>query len=112
MRLKWTVSILAGILFVTGFLLSFNEHVRGAVKLAFSTTSVVTISTEDETRTVMTKMNDGAGFQVLLSQFEENGWLFEEQMGSTFFFTKGDESLIIMFKMWTNNYIVAEMTEG
>ncbi|QFT88645.1 hypothetical protein FIU87_08320 [Bacillus sp. THAF10] len=112
MRIKWAITIVVGILFVTGILLSFNEHVRGAVKLAFSTKSIVTVSTENDTKTMMTKLNEGEGFQVLLSYIEEDGWVLEDQLGSTFLFTKEEESLVIMLKMWTSEYIIAEMTEG
>ncbi len=112
MKWKWGLVIFTGILLVTGTLLAFNEEVRGAARLALTGSSVVTLSSEEESTTVMAKMDEGAGLQDVFSHVEENGWIFEEQLGSTFLFSKGDESLVIMMKMWTNQYIVAEMTEG
>lgn len=112
MKFKWPLLIVAGVLLVTGVLLSFNENVRGAAKLALLGKEVVTISTENETVTVMARLEEGAGFQEVLSLIETEGWILTDQLGSTFVFTRGDESLVLMLKMWTNQYIVAEMTEG
>ncbi|KPB04206.1 hypothetical protein [Bacillus sp. CHD6a] len=112
MKWKWVLVIFTGILLVTGTLLAFNEEVRGALKLAVSSSPIVTLSSEEDSTTVMAKMDNGTGVQDVLSHVEEEGWEFEEQLGSTFLFSKGDESLVIMLKMWTNQYIVAEMTEG
>ncbi|WP_339145612.1 MULTISPECIES: hypothetical protein [unclassified Sutcliffiella] len=112
MKWKWAMVIFTGIFLVTGTLLAFNEHVRGAAKLALSTSPIVTLSSEHDTRTIMAKMDEGAGFQDVLSHVEADGWKFEEQVGSMFLYSRGDESLVIMLKMWTNQYIVAEMTKG
>ncbi|KMJ58419.1 hypothetical protein AB685_11045 [Bacillus sp. LL01] len=112
MKWKWAIVIFTGILLVTGTLLAFNGHVRGAAKLALTTSPIVTLSSADDTTTVMAKVNDGAGFQDVLSHVEADGWIFEEQVGSMFLYSKGEESLVIMLKMWTNQYIVAEMTKG
>lgn len=112
MKWKWVFIIFTGILLVTGTLLAFNEEVRGAARLTLSSSPVVTLSSEEDSTTVMAKMEEGAGLQDVFSHVEENGWIFEEQMGSTFLYSRGDESLVIMLKMWTNQYIVAELTEG
>ncbi|WP_223700446.1 hypothetical protein [Sutcliffiella deserti] len=112
MRFKWAVMIVVGVFFVTGLLLSFNGNFRGAVRLAITGSPVITLSSEGDTTKVMTKMSDGEGFQKLLSLVETEGWFLANQSGSIFVFTRGEESLVLMVKMWTNQYIVGEMIEG
>jgi predicted RNA binding protein YcfA (HicA-like mRNA interferase family) len=109
---KWAILIVAGTLLVTGILLSFNVHVRGAAKLALSKSAIVTLSSNNEATTVMARMNEGEGLQAVIAHIESDGWILEDQLGSVFYFTNGEESLVIILKMWTNQYIVAEMTEG
>ncbi|WP_078381121.1 hypothetical protein [Sutcliffiella halmapala] len=112
MRLKWTLLIIGGIVLITGVLLSFNPNVRGAAKLAITGSPVVTLASKEDTKTVMTKMNAGDGFKEVLWLIETDGWLLTDQIGSTLIFSRDEESLVLMMKMWTNQYIVAEMTEG
>lgn len=112
--MKWKLALLvmSGVVLVAGILLSFNPNVRGAAKLAITGSSVVTLASKDDTKTIMTKMNEGQGVQDVFSLIEMEGWQLIDQMGSTLIFTRGEESLVLMLKMWTNQYIVAEMTEG
>ncbi len=59
----------------------------------------ITISTENETVTVLARMDEGEGFQGGLSLIETDGWLLTNQLGSTFAFTRRDEHAIIFINV-------------
>ena len=112
MRGKSIILTFIGVLLVTSFLLLWNPHVRGVVKLFVTNTSYIMLSKNGDVETVMSKWDDGEGLFNILNELETSGWQLEEQSGNLFLYVKAEEVKIVTVKKWTNQFVVAEIITG
>lgn len=56
--------------------------------------------------------NQAVAAEAIKQMTAENGWVFEEQMGSAYIFAKPGEKLIVETEMWTSEYIIVQVPEN
>ncbi|WP_096154844.1 hypothetical protein [Bacillus sp. FJAT-45066] len=112
MRGKSIIFTFIGVILVASFLLLWNPHVRGVVKIHATNSSYALLTDSGNKETLMSKWDDGEGLFTILNELETNGWQLEEQTGNLFLYVKLEEVKIVTIKKWTNHYVVAEIVTG
>ncbi|WP_316571351.1 hypothetical protein [Neobacillus sp. YIM B06451] len=75
-------------------------------KLKNSKEDVVLITTVNDKNWYLTLKDNMKGQEKFINKMESQGWKFEMQEGSGFFFSKGNEELIAGCKIWNSDYLV------
>ncbi|MCG1023547.1 hypothetical protein [Sutcliffiella horikoshii] len=73
---------------------------------------IVRIANEDGYDWYITRANQGEYRESFKEMLGKNGWEFEYQEGSGYFFDKEEETLIATTQMWTGNYVIVKLPEG
>lgn len=88
--------------------LLFNPKVLAATKLVFSNDAIVELSSEKGERFMI--RNTEQGEESLIQMIEGEGWVFDKQDGSGYFFSnKEKQQMIITTQIWNSKFIVAEV---
>lgn len=77
-----------------------------------SSEPIVKIANEDGYDWFITRANKGGYRETFKKMLGENGWEFEYQEGSGYFFEKEDKTLIATTQMWTGKYVIVKLPEG
>jgi hypothetical protein len=77
-----------------------------------SSESIVKIADENGYEWFITRMEQGQGRENFKQMMSENGWEFNTQEGSGYFFEKGERTLIATTQMWTGKYVIVQIPEG
>ncbi|MDN7240579.1 hypothetical protein QWY14_02200 [Planococcus sp. N028] len=70
---------------------------------------ILEIAEEDEFEWFITRTEQGKERENLKQMISKKGWQFENQDGSGYFFTKGDNRLIVETEMWTKRYLIVQI---
>ncbi|ART75059.1 hypothetical protein B4U37_02915 [Sutcliffiella horikoshii] len=73
---------------------------------------IVKIVNEDGYDWFITRSNQGEYRETFKEMMGENGWEFEYQDGSGYFFEKEGETLIVTTQMWTGEYVIVQVPEN
>ncbi|WP_088102953.1 hypothetical protein [Halalkalibacter urbisdiaboli] len=70
---------------------------------------IVKIAEENGYEWYITPEKQGKAHENLKNMINSNGWQFQQQEGSGYFFEKGDNTLIATTQMWTGNYVIVKI---
>ncbi|MFC4559621.1 hypothetical protein ACFO3D_15620 [Virgibacillus kekensis] len=74
-----------------------------------SAEDIVKITEENGYEWYITLMEQGKSHENLKNTIRGNGWEFQKQEGSGYFFKKDDKTLIVTTEMWTGKYVMVKI---
>lgn len=115
---KWVMWVLLGtaLLIVLSLLSILNNvgysNVKQIIRLQTSGPSIIRIEhpTEGMER-YLTKDQDNPQ-ERLKSRMTREGWIYEQQEGNGYFFTKGNQQAIVTLRKWNHFYVIYSIKAG
>ncbi|WP_080846259.1 hypothetical protein [Cytobacillus gottheilii] len=79
---------------------------------SLQTKDMIKIGTDQDYDWFIAKMEQGKAYKEVKDMIQKEGWKFQVQEGSGFFFEKENESLIASTRMWTGDYVLVNVPLG
>lgn len=76
-----------------------------------SSEDIVKIAEENGYEWFITRAGQENGYENVKKMIRSNGWEFQEQEGSGYFFEKDEKTLIASTEMWTAKFIIVQIPE-
>jgi hypothetical protein len=71
--------------------------------------NIIKLTEEKGYEWYISKVNQRNANEQMKQMMNSRGWTFEEQMGAGYFFTKGNEEIIVEGRMWTGKYVIFQV---
>ncbi|UOQ48993.1 hypothetical protein MUN88_02315 [Gracilibacillus caseinilyticus] len=76
------------------------------------TGGIVKVTEEESADWFITQAGEGNSVAAFKNMLRNNGWSFQKQEGSGYFFEKDAETIIVTTQIWAGDYLFVKVPEG